>query len=220
MTAASHVLAQIIGVPLDDLVQRTRRSRERHGDRHLQGQIPRALPARISGGAPSRPRNGALRQIAFDWLKGAAGDDAGPYLIAHLDFTPAFKILAHKDEPQIPWGVIRLEFRDERAVFDSIAPRGAQSTTRRCRTDSKLHEQNCFRCHNNGAEGGLKSGVTWTVLAVLAANSPQFFTEYVRDPKAKNPKTGMAASPDYDDATMRALIAYFRTFAPIPPEAR
>jgi cytochrome c2 len=60
--------------------------------------------------------------------------------------------------------------------------------------------------------------VTWTVLGAMATNSPEFFTEYVRDPKAKNPKTQMAASPEYDDATMRALITYFRTFA--PPEAR
>lgn len=60
----------------------------------------------------------------------------------------------------------------------------------------------------------MKSGVTWAVLGALAANSSEFFAAYVRDPKAKNPKTQMAASPEYDDATMRALIAYFRTFTP------
>ena len=115
---------------------------------------------------------------------------------------------------------MRLDFRDEETVLDSIKPRIANLQKA---VGYGIAEQNCFRCHNNGAEGGLKSGVTWTVLAVLAAaNSPQFFTEYVRDPKAKNPKTGMAASPDYDDATMRALIAYFRecSLLPIPPEAR
>ena len=141
-------------------------------------------------------------------------NDPGPYEIAHANFKPAFKILAASDEPQIPWGVLRLEFRDEEGGLRRDC--AARSTRRRrgtCRTDIKIAQQNCFRCHNNGAEGGLKSGVTWTVLGALAANSPDFFTAYVRDPKAKNPKTQMAASPEYDDATMRALIAYFRTFA-------
>ncbi len=146
-------------------------------------------------------------------------DDPGPYLIAHVNFKPAFKILAHEDQPQIPWGVIRLEFRDEKAVFGAIAPHGPQADDAAVQDGFRIAQQNCFRCHNNGAEGGLKSGVTWTVLAALAANSPDFFTEYVRDPKTKNPKTQMAASPEYDDATMRALIAYFRTFAPISAEA-
>lgn len=141
-------------------------------------------------------------------------DDPGPYLIAHANFKPAFKILSHSDEPQIPWGVVRLEFRDEMAVFSAISPSGAHATDVPVQNGFRIAEQNCFRCHNNGAEGGLKSGVTWTVLAALAANSPQLFTEYVRDPKSKNPKTQMAASPNYDDATMRALIAYFKTFAP------
>ena len=144
-------------------------------------------------------------------------DDPGPYLIAHVSFPRTSRDPVENDEPQIPWGVVRLDFRDEETVLDSIKPRIANLQKA---VGYGIAEQNCFRCHNNGAEGGLKSGVTWTVLAALAANSPQFFTEYVRDPKAKNPKTQMAASPAYDDATMRALIAYFRTFAPISPEAR
>ena len=39
----------------------------------------------------------------------------------------------------------------------------------------KIAQQNCFRCHNSGAEGGQKSGVTWTVLSALATNSPEIF---------------------------------------------
>ncbi len=148
------------------------------------------------------------------------GDDPGPYLIAHASFKPAFKILSHSDEAQIPWGVVRLEFRDQAAVFGAISPRGAHAADVPVQNGFRIAQQNCFRCHNNGAEGGLKSGVTWTVLAALASTSPDFFTEYVRDPKSQNPKTQMAASPEYDDATMRALIAYFKTFAPAaPPEA-
>jgi hypothetical protein len=50
--------------------------------------------------------------------------DMGPYMISHPKFTSGFKILSHSDEAQIPWGVVRLEFRNEKAVFSAIAPRG------------------------------------------------------------------------------------------------
>jgi len=141
-------------------------------------------------------------------------DDYGPYMIAHRNFKPTLKILAHEDEPQIPWGVVHLEFRNEATVLGAIAPRGPHAGDAALQAGFQIAQQNCFRCHNYGPEGGLKSGVAWTVLAALAANSPDFFTAYVRDPKSKNPNTRMTASPEYDSATMAALIAYFRTFAP------
>jgi hypothetical protein len=34
----------------------------------------------------------------------------------------------------------------------------------------------------------------------------------VRNPKEKNPNAQMPSLPEYDDATLRALIAYFQTF--------
>jgi mono/diheme cytochrome c family protein len=151
-------------------------------------------------------------------LRESKDDDYGPYMIAHRNFKPTFKILAHEDEPQVPWGVVHLEFRDEATVLGAIAPRGAHAGDAALQDGFKIAQQNCFRCHNNGAEGGLKSGVGWTVLAALAANSPDFFTVYVRDPKSKNPNTRMAASPKYDSPTMAALIAYFLTFAPAAQE--
>ena len=150
------------------------------------------------------------------WPKdsGGHGFDMGPYMISHARFTPSFKILPHADEPQIPWGVVRLELRDEKEVFGAIAPRGPHANDEDVQAGYKIAQQNCFRCHNSGDEGGRKSGVSWPILAVLATRMPTLFTEYVRDPVAKNPKTQMAGSPEYDDETMRALIAYFRTFAP------
>jgi len=149
------------------------------------------------------------------WPKdsGGHGFDMGPYMISHAKFTSAFKILAHTDEPQIPWGVVRLEFRDERAVFGAIAPRGPNANDPGVQAGHKIAQQNCFRCHNSGAEGGQKSGVTWAVLSALATNAPEFFAEYVRDPKAKSPEAKMPGNPQYDDKTMRALTAYFRTFS-------
>jgi mono/diheme cytochrome c family protein len=138
--------------------------------------------------------------------------DMGPYLISHPQFTPSFKILSHADEAQIPWGVVRIEFRDQKEVFGVIAPRGPHATDRAVEDGYRIAQQNCFRCHNMGTEGGQKSGVAWAVLAALASHSGDFFGGYVRDPRSKNPQAMMPGRPDYDDATIRALGEYFRTF--------
>jgi hypothetical protein len=138
-------------------------------------------------------------------------DDYGPYMIAHVNFKMATKDPELNDEPQIPWGVVRLQFRDEDTALSPIAPRIANRSKA---IAYGIAEENCLRCHNVGDLGGLKSGVNWTVLGALAAKSPDFFAAYVRDPKSKNPHTRMAASPQYDDATMALLIDYFRKFAP------
>jgi hypothetical protein len=143
-------------------------------------------------------------------LRESKDDDYGPYMIAHVNFKMTAKAPELNDEPQIPWGVVRLQFRDEDTALRPIKPRIANPEKA---VAYGVAEENCLRCHNVGDLGGLKSGVNWAVLGALAANSPDFFTAYVRDPKSKNPNTQMAASPAYDDATMRALIAYFRTFA-------
>jgi mono/diheme cytochrome c family protein len=150
-----------------------------------------------------------------EWPKDSEGHDAyiGPYLISHATFTPSFKIFAHDDEPQIPWGVMRLEFRDEQKVFSSIAPRGPHADDADVHAGFRIAQQNCFRCHNLGNEGGTKSGRPWPVLALWAASIPKQFSSYVRNPLTANPKSQMAASPQYDDETMRALINYFKTFA-------
>ncbi len=78
------------------------------------------LVLRVNGQPPPRwPKNPETHMY-----------NMGPYMISHPKFTPSFKILSHSDEAQIPWGVVRLEFRDEKAVLGAIAPRGphAQDT--------------------------------------------------------------------------------------------
>jgi len=148
------------------------------------------------------------------WPKDPGGHDMGPYVISHSKFALAFTILSHSDEPQIPWGVVRLEFRKEAVVFGAIAPRGTSANDPAVRDGFQIAQQNCFRCHNMDGEGGQKAGVPWTVLALVAANAPNNFAQYVRNPTAANPQSQMEASPTYDDATVHALIAYFRTFVP------
>ena len=139
--------------------------------------------------------------------------DMGPYMISNPKFTPSFKILSHEDEPQIPWGVVRIEFRDEKVVFGAIAPRGPHAQDRDVQDGFRIAQQNCYRCHNSGREGGQKSGQSWQSLAVIAGAAPQDFAAYVHDPRASNAKAQMPANPQYDDATLSALTAYFSTFS-------
>ena len=149
------------------------------------------------------------------WPKAAEdrSSDMGPYMISNPKFTPSFKILSHVDEAQIPWGVVRIEFRDEKIVFGAIAPRGPHVRDRDVRNGLRIAEQNCFRCHNAGNEGGRKSGLSWELLSRFAGGSPREFAAYIRDPLAKNPQSQMPGNPQYDDATLAALTAYFQTFS-------
>ncbi len=140
------------------------------------------------------------------------GDYIGPYLITHREFKPRFKILAHAEEAQIPWGVVRLEFLDERTLLAEIAPRGPHARDTAVQDGYRIAQQNCLRCHNRGGVGGEKAGRPWLVLAAWATAKPEYFTAYVRNPQSKNPHAEMPGNPGYDAATMQALIAYFRTF--------
>jgi mono/diheme cytochrome c family protein len=149
------------------------------------------------------------------WPKAAEDhvSDMGPYMISNPKFTPSFKILSHSDEAQIPWGVVRLEFADEKAVFGSIEPRGPHASDPAVQSGFRIAKQNCFRCHNAAGEGGQKSGRPWEMLGGRAAASPKEFGAYIRSPLARNPRAQMPGNPEYDDATLAALTAYFRAFS-------
>ena len=139
--------------------------------------------------------------------------DMGPYMISNPKFIPEFKVLAHADEPQIPWGVVRLEFRDEKMVYGAITPAGTHAHERAVQDGFRIAQQNCYRCHNSGSEGGQKSGIAWKALAAIASASPGDFTAYIADPQKKNKQAQMPGNPQYDRATLNALAAYFQTFA-------
>ena len=153
-------------------------------------------------------------KAAADWPTAHGGSELGPYVIANPGFTPSFHVLSHSDEQAIPFQVIKLEFRNEHQVFGAIAPHGDFAPGTPVMDGYRIAEQNCFRCHNMGAEGGQMAGIGWPVLAMMAKSSPEFFAKYVRNPQALNPKSRMAASPQYDDETIAALRAYLSTFAP------
>jgi mono/diheme cytochrome c family protein len=139
--------------------------------------------------------------------------DMGPYMISHPKFTPSFKILSHPEESQIPWGVVRLEFRDEKTVFGAIAPVGSHSGDADVQAGFRIAQQNCFHCHNARSEGGQKSGFSWQTLSGTALASPENFISYIRNPRAQNPQAQMPGNEEYDEATLHALVAYFQTFS-------
>jgi mono/diheme cytochrome c family protein len=154
--------------------------------------------------------DGKLRD---DWPKSEHGGPLGPYLISHPVFKPSFKVLSHEDEPQIPYGVTRLEFRQESVVFGAIRPASRWRENEQVQQGYIIARQDCFRCHNMGAEGGTMAGSSWPKLGALAAIDPRRFRAIVRDPASIKPDTKMPAQAGYDDATLDALTAYFRTFA-------
>jgi hypothetical protein len=148
------------------------------------------------------------------WPKAENDLELGPYVIENPSFTPSFKVLSHSDEAQIPFEVVRLDFRRESEVLGAIAPPGKFAPGSPVMDGYRIAQQNCYRCHNMGAEGGRMASIAWPVIASMAKGSPEFFARYVRNPQALNPHSRMAASPGYDDQTIAALLAYFVTFAP------
>ncbi len=150
-----------------------------------------------------------------EWPK-SKDSDMGPYLISHPEFTPRFKVLSYVEEMQIPWGVVRIDFRREKQVFGAIAPRGPDANDAQVQDGNRIARENCFRCHDAGDKGGRKAGVTWTVISTIAAGAPDFFMAYVRNPKSKSPQAQMPANPEYDGATLHAIAEYFKTFAAAP----
>lgn len=147
------------------------------------------------------------------WPIGAEHLPMGPYMISHADFHSTFQVLAHKEEPQIPWGVVRLDFRREADVYRPILPIGPEASSTSVQQGYLIARENCFRCHDRHGEGGVKANRSWSVVARRALTDPRWFAAYVRNPLAINPASQMAPSPQYDDATLAALRAYFIPFA-------
>jgi cytochrome c2 len=143
---------------------------------------------------------------------GSAGFEMGPFLVSQPHFVPGYTTLGYPEQPLIPWGVVRVEFRKEKEVLGAIAPRGPHAQDADIQKGFTLAEPNCYRCHNMGAEGGQKAEVPWTSLASMAVRSRGFFVSYVRDPQKLNPQARMEGTKDYNDQAMDALIAYFTTF--------
>lgn len=146
------------------------------------------------------------------WPVGVDGVPMGPYMVSHASYAPSFRVLSHEDEAQVPWGVVRLDVRQESEVYAPIEPRGVAAKYPVVQQGYAIARQNCFRCHSRSGEGGLKSKKHWGDVALKAKTDPKYFDAYVLNPKKINPQSQMAASPEYDGATLQALRLYFSSF--------
>jgi mono/diheme cytochrome c family protein len=155
--------------------------------------------------------NGQLRD---KWPQSEYGGPLGPYLVSHPTFKPSFTVLSHKDEAQIPFGVTRLDFRTESVVFGTIRPKGKWARDSAVWQGYQIASQDCFRCHGLYGEGGERASRSWLVLAAWAATDATRFQQYIHNPQSVQSSAKMPAHSDYDEATLAALTAYFRTFAP------
>jgi mono/diheme cytochrome c family protein len=151
------------------------------------------------------------------WPRAPIGDDLRPYLIANPNFKPTFKVLAHNDEEQIPYGVTRLEFRNGDHIYAPILPAPQWRGNTQVWDGYLIAREDCFRCHNSGAEGGTMGGRSWQLLGQDTVKDPQRFRTIIHSPQTLRPGARMPAEPAYDAATLDALVAYFRTFAPDKP---
>jgi mono/diheme cytochrome c family protein len=153
--------------------------------------------------------NGLLRD---HWPPSQNGGPLGPYLISHPFFKPAFKILSHEDEPQIPFKVTRIEFRRESEVFGAIRAGAEWRENESAQQGYVIARQDCFRCHNMGAQGGTMAGRSWLKLAERANEDGKRLRQTIRNPESVTPGARMPPHTEYDDATLDALAAYFKTF--------
>jgi len=156
--------------------------------------------------------NGRLRD---KWPSSEHGGPLGPYLISHPPFKPSFSVLSHKDEAQIPFGVTRLDFRTEAVVFGTIRPADNWTKDSKVWQGYRIASRYCYRCHSLYGEGGELASRLWLVLAAWAATDAVSFEAYIRKPQSIQPCAMMPAHPEYDDATLATLTAYFTTFAPV-----
>ncbi len=147
------------------------------------------------------------------WPASEYGGSMGPFLISHPFFKPSFKVLSHDDEPQIPFGVTRIEFRRAAQVFGAIRPPGDWPPDSPVGQGYIIARQDCFRCHNMGIQGGTMAGHSWLELAAIADSDGPRFRRIIHDPASVKPGAKMPAHSDYDEATLDALTAYFKTFS-------
>jgi hypothetical protein len=209
---------EVSGVALDTLVRRFGQSPD--ADLvvaicydHYRANYPRAylaahhplLVLRING----QPRD--------RWPKSEHGGPLGPFLISHPFFKSESSVLSHKEEPQIPYGVTRIELRRESIVYGAIRPKGGWPTNSQVMQGYEIARQDCFRCHNMGREGGTMAGCSWLLLSKKANSDRGHFRRIIRNPSSVTPGAKMPAHSEYDDVTLDALTAYFKTFSSARP---
>jgi mono/diheme cytochrome c family protein len=148
------------------------------------------------------------------WVAQTHTSDPGTYFITYEAFRPSFSVLSYQEIPKIPAMVVRLDFGSSQPVFHAIAPPADAAANPLVTEGFRIALQHCYRCHNMGSYGGTKANRSWRTLGTYAATSPSAFERYIHNPKSIDPKSAMPANPEFDTPTVKALQAYFQTFAP------
>jgi len=202
-----ETLERALGIPAsDDLIDLlcTDKYRSHYPAEYVRQHHP-ILVLRVEGKAPAA------------WAAATKNEDPGPYFVTHANYVPAFKVLAHEDQRQVPTNVVRMNVTSAEATYGPISPRGP--ATREVDEGFTIAKQNCLRCHAEGSVGGTKSNFTWQMLGAIAKGNPRDFQRYIRNPVEIDPHATMPASAMYDDATLAALTAYFQAVA-VPEASR
>jgi hypothetical protein len=152
-------------------------------------------------------------QTTSDWARKTGNQDPGPYLITHSNFVPSFHILSHVERPQVPTGVVSIDFTRQKDTFDAIRPVGHFAADSPEMQGFGIAREDCLRCHNSGAVGGTKAGKSWALLSQRAIDDPKSFSNYIQNPKGIDSHSEMPGNPQYDAETIAALTAYFKTFS-------
>jgi hypothetical protein len=146
------------------------------------------------------------------WVAQSHSDDLGTYFITHAIFKSSFTVLSQQETPQVPVDIVKLDFSSTQVVFGAIAPHGDYAPDSQVMEGYRIAQQHCYRCHNMGHYGGTKARVTWQQIGAYAA-SPSTFEAFILNPRSIDHKVAMPPHPAFDDATAKALQAYFQTFA-------
>ncbi len=110
-----------------------------------------------------------MNGIHDSWPQSNEGGPLARYFISHPFFKPAFKVL-YEDEAQIPYGVVRIEFRKEPVVLGAIHPRGNWRADSAVAQGYIIARQDCFLLPQRGRGMGTKAGIPQLKPAADAAH--------------------------------------------------
>jgi mono/diheme cytochrome c family protein len=147
------------------------------------------------------------------WPPSGYNTPLGPYMVSHPDFKPADSVVGQPESPQIPFGVVRLQFATAAATVDRLKVNAAL-TNDVMAAGQKLALRNCLACHHHDDFGGTKAQRPWIILATWAKADAGYFRRYVRNPQGVNPASKMPGFKDWSDETIEAVRSYFAAFTP------
>ncbi len=147
------------------------------------------------------------------WPQTDQNTPQGPYSVVYQKFVPSETIYGYVQPPRIPFGVVKAQLLSRSQAYGPFAPK-TNATDPQVQKGYTIAMGSCISCHNAGDQGGTMAMRPWSILAIYAATNSDHFRSYVVNPQKFNPTTKMPAHPTFDDKTLDALQAYFKTMAP------